>query len=981
MVFKNNLLRKPILLGQENPNNEIVDIERPSNRFGPYSYCRIFGTTCLLVIFPILSLKVMLLGTFYCYNAGEVGYIETAELFRRNVIMDIWESNFGSFLSNYYFVKRTPLKHVNIPHVDLPNPPVPPSEKCDKFEDGDKFDCLPRGDVNEQNCAARGCCYVTSTVNKVPFCYYPRDYNSYKYTNFNKTDNGFTATLSQQFKSPYPKDLPKLTLTASYLSDEVLLVTITDDKNTRYRVPFPELPSQSHRHLDAPLYEFRLNPNSTGFKIIRRSSNLTIFDTENVGGFIFSDQMIQLSAKLPSDNIFGLGESRHAFRVGADWRTITLHNHDRDPTDNVNGYGSHPVYLGMEPDGQAHGVFMLTSYSMDIVLQPSPAITYRVIGGPLILGFALGPTPVDVNTQYIRVIGKPYLPPYWSLGFHLCRFGYESLDDMKKIWNQTRTAGIPFDTQWTDLDYMQDQNDFTLSDKFKDLPKFVDHLHEIGMHYVILIDPGVSGSEPKGTYPPLDIGLTKGIFIKDSRGKEPLQGKVWNTKSTVFPDFTHPQAVPYWVQMITDFHKIVNFDGAWIDMNEPSNMVDGSLSGCPSNQLENPPYVPAVEGGKLNYKTVCMSSKHHDVDHYVVHNVYASLEAVITNFAMVNVRDGKRALVISRASSPGIGAYSGHWTGDVHSSWDDMAQSIPDMFSSSLFGIPLVGADICGFNDNTTVNLCSRWTQLGAFYPFSRNHNSDNQIAQDPVSLGLQDVAKVALNQRYTLLPYLYTLFWEAHASGTPVVRPTFYVFPDDVKSYDIEDQFFWGDGLLIAPVLKEGITYVTPYLPKGRWYFLGSSKESVAVIESKGQKVSIPAPESGPVPLLVRGGRILPCQVPALTTTESRKNPYFLIVALDSSNSAVGSLYIDDGETYEGSYNLMTFEAKNNSLFSKIISWTWNQKLTLGSLTILGNFTSISSVKINDQPLNFTSFLPKALDIHDINWDLKKEFTVSWSF
>lgn len=974
MVFKTTLNGKHLPVSYE-LGGEAEDSYNKVSRPACFQFC----TICLILIVPLLGLKILVLGTFYCSNAGEIGHMSTLDMFRRNIIIDIWERNFGSFLTNYYFAERIPLKPVNIPDLHLPNPPPPSTDKCDKFVDAEKFDCLPRGEVSEKNCVLRGCCYVISSVPNIPHCYYPRDYTSYKYTAINKTENLFTANLVQQFKSPYPKDLPKLTLSALLFSDEVLIVTITDDKNTRYRLPFPELPSRSRRHLDAPLYDFVLNPNSTGFKVIRRSSNLTIFDTENVGGFIFSDQMIQLSAKLPSDNIFGLGESRHSFKVGSNWRTITLHNHDRDPTDNINGYGSHPVYLGLEPGGDAHGVFLLTSYSMDIVLQPTPAITYRVIGGPLILGFALGPTPVDVNTQYVHIVGKPYLPPYWALGFHLCRFGYKSLEDMKRIWNSTRSAGIPYDTQWTDLDYMKDRNDFTLSDNFKDLSKFVDHLHDIGMHYVILIDPGVSGSEPKGTYPPFDIGLQNGVFVKDSNGKNPLYGKVWNLKTTVFPDFSHPRAVPYWVQMIEDFHKLVPFDGAWIDMNEPSNMVDGSLSGCPSNNLENPPYVPQVEGGKLNYKTICMSAKHHDVEHYAVHNAYGSLEAVITNFAMVNARDGKRALVISRSGSPGIGAYSGHWTGDVHSSWSDMAQSIPDMFSFTLFGIPLVGADICGFNDNTTVSLCSRWTQLGAFYPFSRNHNSDDLIAQDPVSLGIGNIAKIALTQRYTFLPYLYTLFWEAYTSGSPVVRPTFYIVPDDENTYDIEDQFFWGDGLLIAPVLKEGITFVTPYLPKGRWFFLGDGKDSVVVIESKGQRVSVPAPDKGPVPLIARGGRILPCQVPAQTTTASRKNPFFLIVALDTSNSAVGSLYVDDGETYEGSYNLMTFEARNNSLQNKIISWTWEQDLTLGSVLILGNFTSVKSVEINGHSLNFT-YTSKVLDIDKMNWSLKEEFTVTWT-
>ena len=94
-----------------------------------------------------------------------------------------------------------------------------------------------------------------------------------------------------------------------------------------------------------------------------------------------------------------------------------------------------------------------------------------------------------------------------------------------------------------------------------------------------------------------------------------------------------------------------------------------------------------------------------------------------------------------------------------------------------MFGIPYVGADICGFLENTNEELCQRWMELGAFYPFSRNHNGEGLIDQDPAALSesVQNSSRTALNIRYRLLPYLYTLFYESHTTGSTVVRPLYH--------------------------------------------------------------------------------------------------------------------------------------------------------------------------------------------------------------
>ncbi|RWS00852.1 Lysosomal alpha-glucosidase-like protein, partial [Leptotrombidium deliense] len=167
----------------------------------------------------------------------------------------------------------------------------------------------------------------------------------------------------------------------------------------------------------------------------------------------------------------------------------------------------------------------------------------RPIGGILDFYIFVGETAPEVVSEYIKLVGLPTMPPLWALGFHLSRYGYNSLSKMVEAWNRTRNSNIPFDVQWVDIDYMNDYNDFTYDkNSFQDLPQFVDTLHRIGMYFVIILEPGVSACEPTNTHRPYDDGIEMDIFVKHSNG-EILVGKVWNKcGKTVFPDFTHPIA-------------------------------------------------------------------------------------------------------------------------------------------------------------------------------------------------------------------------------------------------------------------------------------------------------------------------------------------------------------------------------------------------------------------------------------------------------
>ncbi|NWX91097.1 LYAG glucosidase, partial [Nothoprocta pentlandii] len=629
----------------------------------------------------------------------------------------------------------------------------------------------------------------------------------------------------------------------------------------------------------------------------------------SVAPLLFADQFLQISTSLPSHFIAGLGEHLTSLMLDTSWTKITLWNRDMAPTPQVNLYGSHPFYLAMEEGGLAHGVFLLNSNAMDVVLQPSPALTWRTTGGILDFYVFLGPDPKSVVRQYLDVVGYPFMPPYWGLGFHLCRWGYSSTAVTREVVLNMTAARFPLDVQWNDLDYMDAKRDFTFNKKtFKDYPDMVRDFHQSGLRYIMIVDPGISSSGPPGTYKPYDDGLRRGVFIRNATG-QPLIGKVW-PGPTAFPDFTNPETHEWWYDMLKEFHDQVPFDGMWIDMNEPSNFMEGSQEGCPSNNLENPPYVPGVFGGRLQAGTICASSQQYLSSHYNLHSLYGLTEAIASHKRC----GGCIALHFpptGNCTFPEAGRRPHGFVTSPQCLWEPA----PKVLLFNLFGVPLVGADICGFASDTTEELCVRWTQLGAFYPFMRNHNDHGNRPQEPFAFSpaAQDAMRRALSLRYSLLPYLYTLFHKAHSAGETVARPLFLEFPGDPNTWAVDRQLLWGAGLLVTPVLEAGRTKVSGYFPAGTWYSLAGD----STIHSKGQWILLSAPLDT-INVHVRAGHILPLQEPAFRTAESRKKGMTLIVALTTEGSARGDLFWDDGEslqTFEsGDYTQLLFVATHTS-------------------------------------------------------------------
>uniref|UniRef100_A0A0M3KE34 Maltase-glucoamylase n=1 Tax=Anisakis simplex TaxID=6269 RepID=A0A0M3KE34_ANISI len=469
----------------------------------------------------------------------------------------------------------------------------------------------------------------------------------------------------------------------------------------------------------------------------------------------------------------------------------------------------------------------------------------------------------------------------------LCRFGYKDLDDVKKTVERVQDNGIPIDVAYADIDYMDRYKDFTLGDKWQAFGEYADELHRKGLHLNLIFDPAIQVDYPtferalkmnasfiewqnfdqvprsiQQLYP-----LVKNTKI--------MLGLVWPDRHTAFPDFLDPQnaTAEWWINEFKLFHKTVMllnpddsffnlksipmpyekfrfgvaFDGIWIDMNEPANfrtnegsfglndVTDLQSLHCPlsgsDSEFDKPPFETAnvyyFNYGSLSTKTICMLalSNRGTQRVYDTKNLYGLSEAIATRKA-IHEATGRRGVIISRSSYPSLGHYAGHWLGDNSAHWADLRTSVIGVQEFNLFGIPYVGSDICGFIGATNEELCLRWQQLGAFHSFSRNHNDDTSPPQDPAQWpSVATATRIANLFRYHYLPYLYSLHFEASLYGGTVVRPIFFEFPSDPKTYELSFQFMWGSGMMIVPVLEQGVSTVSAYLPaNATWYSVRSS-------------------------------------------------------------------------------------------------------------------------------------------------------------
>ncbi|XP_073130033.1 uncharacterized protein [Henckelia pumila] len=544
-------------------------------------------------------------------------------------------------------------------------------------------------------------------------------------------------------------------------------------------------------------------------------------------------------------------------------------------------YQSHPWVLAVLPNGEALGVLADTTRRCEIDLRKESNIRFISLSSYPVITFGPFASPVDVLVSFSQAVGTVFMPPKWSLGYHQCRWSYDSDARVREIARTFREKGIPCDVIWHDIDYMDGFRCFTFNkERFPDPKSLVDHLHLTGFKAIWMLDPGIKIEEG---YFVFDSGSAEDVWIQTADGK-PYAGEVW-PGPCVFPDYTQSKTRSWWIDLVKDF--IPNgIDGIWNDMNEPAvfksvtktmpesniHMGDSELGGCQN--------------------------------HSYYHNVYGSLMAKSTYDGMKLADDKKRPFVLTRAGFVGSQKYAATWTGDNISSWEHLHMSIPMVVQLGLSGQPLSGPDIGGYAGNATPMLFARWMGFGSLFPFCRGHSESDTTNHEPWSFGeeCEEVCRLALRRRYRLLPHIYTLFYMAHTKGVPVATPTFFADSKDLALRRQENAFMLGPLLVYSSTEQNQELYQMQHnLPKGCWLSF----------DFEDSHPDLPA-------LYLRGGSIIPVAPVCQHTGEANPtDDLTLIVALDEHGKAQGILFEDKGDGYEytsGGYLLTTYVAEQQS-------------------------------------------------------------------
>ncbi len=651
----------------------------------------------------------------------------------------------------------------------------------------------------------------------------------------------------------------------------------------------------------------------------------------------YGGEVVKMSKKAqPGESYYGLGDKPADNNLRAKrfemWGTDQYaFGKTTDPL-----YKNVPFYIGLQ-NKAAYGIFFDNTFRsfFDFAQERHHVTSFWAQGGNMDYYFIYGPEVTSVVSVYTELTGKPELPPLWALGFHQCKWSYYPESNVREITSKFRELQIPCDAIYLDIDYMDGFRCFTWdNEKFPNPTKMISDLREEGFKTIAIIDPGIKIDPDYYIY---QEAVENDYFCKRADGPY-MKGKVWPGEC-YFPDYTNPKVRSWWADLFKGLIADNGLAGIWNDMNEPAVM------GVPNKTFPD---------------DVRHDYDGHPCSHRKAHNIYGAQMARATYEGVKKYIYPKRPFVITRSAYSGTQRYSSSWFGDNVATWEHLSIANIQAQRMALSGMSFAGSDIGGFAEQPTGELFARWIALGVFHPFCRVHSSGDHGDQEPWTFdeNITNITRKFIELRYKLLPYLYTTFWQYAEEGTPMLKSLVVYDQEDAQTHYRNDEFLFGDKILVCPILEPNAKGRRMYIPRGEWYNFWT-RETI----TGGKEVWVDA-DIHEIPLFVKSGAIIP-RYPVMQYVGEKRIEFLTLDVYYTRGKEKSIVYEDatDGYDYKkGRFSLrnLSFKGKEKEI---IISQYKDGKYMTEYETLRFNFIGlpfkikyieVDNVKISFKDLNY---------------------------
>jgi len=592
-----------------------------------------------------------------------------------------------------------------------------------------------------------------------------------------------------------------------------------------------------------------------------------INEDDNFGTSWIGEQVTTYKKLQPGERFIGLGEKTGPLdRKGAayeNWNSDAYaYNKGTDPL-----YSSMPFYIGVHHPF-TYGIFLDNTHKsfFNFGASNNRFASFSADAGEMDYYLMYGNSVSEVIRHYTALTGRMELPPLWSIGYQQCRYSYYPDKEVFAVAQTFREKDIPADAIVLDIHYMDRYKIFTWDEKhFSDPKGLIDAIKKQGFRVVIMCDPGIK-VEPG--YDAYDDGIKNDVFLKYPDG-ENYQGQVWPGWCH-FPDFTKPAVRAWWATKFKDYVEL-GVEGFWNDMNEIATWGNA----LPENIEFD------FEGNKATMRRG--------------RNVFGFQMARSTYEGTKKLMNGKRPFNLTRSSFSGIQRYSAVWTGDNVAYDEHMLLGVRIVNSMGLTGVAFAGYDAGGFVGEANPKLFARWISIASFAPFFRAHSMINTRDSEPWSYGeeVEGICRNYIKFRYQLMPYIYSLFYDASQTGMPVQRSLAIHYAHDPRVYNglYHNQYLFGPSILVAPV-ESNKELVKVFLPDGDWFDLYTGR-----VFSGDQEIIVDSPIHR-LPVFIKAGSVLPMQY-ATAHTGIRQKEWILHIFCGKDPSDF-LYYTDDGQTFD---------------------------------------------------------------------------------